>query len=110
MSNSDENFASGTFEEKIKMLARMSEMDQKRSMENLIGFCEDYCGKCPSYQGTGETALGFCTLGKSSIIHEQKSCLCAQCPISRTMSLRWDHYCVRGKAMDLSQANRNCTL
>ena len=77
---------------------------RRRSVENVIGFCAEYCGKCPSYEGTGETALAFCTLGKSSIIHEQRGCLCAQCPISRTMSLRWDHYCVQGKAMELSEA------
>ncbi len=106
MTNPEEDFATSTFEEKMKMLAYMSEADQQKSAANVIGFCEDYCGKCPSYEGTGETKLGFCTLGKSSVIHEQKGCLCAQCPISRTMSLRWNHYCSQGKAIELSEAER----
>ncbi len=109
MASPDEQFPTATYEEKVKMmaLAHMSEVDQKRSVENLIGFCEEYCGKCPTYEGSGETALGFCTIGKSSIIQEQKGCLCVQCPISRTMSLRWDHYCVQGKAMELSEAEQH---
>ena len=106
MPNPEDNFVNATFEEKMKMFAHMSKTDQQRSAENVAGFCEEYCGKCPSYAGTGEIMLGFCTIGKSSLIQEQKGCLCAQCPISRTMSLRWDHYCIRGKALDLSDAER----
>ncbi len=102
----EEHFANATFEEKMKLMAHMSEADQARSVENAIGFCAEYCGKCPTYEGTGETALVFCTLGKSSIIAEQKGCLCAQCPIAKTMSLRWDQYCIKGKAMELSEAER----
>ena len=106
MASPEEKFPTATFEEKVKMMAHMSEFDRKVAVENMIGFCEDYCGKCPSYEGTGETSLAFCALGKSSKIREQRGCLCSQCPISRTMSLRWDHYCVRGKAMELSEAEK----
>lgn len=106
MTDSEENFSTAPFEEKMKMMAHMSEADLARTVENVIGFCEDYCGKCPTYKGTGETTLAFCALGKSSIIHEEKDCLCTQCPISRTMSLRWDHYCTRGKATELSEEER----
>ena len=104
MTSPDEQFPTATYEEKVKMMAQahMSEVDQKRSVENLIGYCEEYCGKCPTYEGSGETTLGLCTIGKSTKIQEQKGRLCGQCPISRTMSLRWDHYCVKGKAMELS--------
>ncbi|MFX0208478.1 MAG: DUF2769 domain-containing protein [Candidatus Hodarchaeota archaeon] len=104
MGNPEEDFTTSAFEEKMKMLAYMSEADQQRSAENVIGFCEDFCKKCPSYEGTGETKLAFCTLGKSSVILEQKGCLCPQCPIFRTMSLRWNHYCSRGNAIELSEA------
>ncbi len=107
MANLEESWSTATFEDKVKIMAHMSEKDQKRNAENVIGFCKDYCGKCPTYKGTGETKLGFCTLGKSSVIEEQKGCLCSQCPISRTMSLRWDHYCTQGSAMELSEAEKH---
>jgi hypothetical protein len=106
MTSPDERFRKATYEEKLKMMAVMSEVDQRRAAENIPYFCKDYCGKCPTRNGTGETSLVFCALGKSSIIRQQKGCLCAQCPISRTMSLRWDHYCIRGKATELSEAEQ----
>jgi hypothetical protein len=68
--------------------------------------CRDYCGKCPSYNGTGEEFRAFCVLEKNSIITEKKACLCGQCPMTKTMSLRWGHYCIDGSALELSQAGK----
>ncbi|UCE12725.1 MAG: DUF2769 domain-containing protein [Candidatus Heimdallarchaeota archaeon] len=106
MTSDDERFPTASFEEKFKMFAVMTDSQREAAAENVIHFCKDYCGKCPTNQGTGETARAFCSLGKSEVIQEQKGCLCGQCPISKTMSLRWDYYCTQGKALELSEAER----
>ena len=104
---SEENFKTATYEEKMNMLySKMSEKQQKDSREQVIYMCRDYCGKCPSYKGTGEKSCAFCMVGKSSVITEKKACLCGQCPITRTMSLRWGYYCTDGNANELSQAGK----
>ena len=104
---SEENFKNATYEEKMKMLySKMSEKEQKNSREQVIYMCREYCGKCPSYTGTGEENLAFCMMGKSSVITEKKDCLCKQCPITKTMSLRWEYYCTEGSATELSQAGK----
>ena len=106
MTTPDEKWLTAIYEEKMEMMSQMSEADQARAAENVPHICKDYCGKCPSYQGTGETKLVFCALGKSSVIKEEKGCLCGQCPISKTMCLRWEYYCTRGKAMERSEAEK----
>ncbi|MHA1231282.1 MAG: DUF2769 domain-containing protein [Candidatus Helarchaeota archaeon] len=107
MTNEDEYFRTATFEEKFKMIyGKMSERQKRESQEQVIFICKDYCGKCPTYMGTGEKSLAFCMKGKSSIITEKKTCLCKDCPISKTMSLRWSHYCIEGSALERSQAEK----
>jgi len=95
-----------SFEDKIKMLDMMTEKQKQESKEQVKYTCKDYCGKCPSYVGTGEKELAFCMSGKSSIIKEEKGCICGQCPISKTMSLRWGYYCTKGSSMELSNAEK----
>ncbi|HUY00660.1 MAG TPA: DUF2769 domain-containing protein [Candidatus Deferrimicrobium sp.] len=104
---SEEDFKSATFEEKMQMIyGKLNEKQKRESREQVIYMCKEYCGKCPTYQGTGETALAFCMEGKSSIIAEKKACLCRECPISKTMSLRWSHYCIRGSALECSESEK----
>jgi len=104
---SEENFNNATYEEKMKMLySNMSPKQQKESREQVIYMCREYCGRCPSHAGTGEENLAFCMMGKSSVITEKKGCLCKQCPITKTMSLRWEYYCTEGSATELSQARK----
>ncbi len=104
---SEENFKTATYEEKMNMLySKMSEKQQKDSREQVIYMCRDYCGKCPNYEGTGEESRAFCMVGKSSVITEKKACLCGQCPMTKTMSLRWGYYCTDGNANELSQAGK----
>lgn len=86
------------------MLAYMSEKERERGVEQLVYICKDYCGKCPTSKGTGETSLVCCTLGKSAAINEKKGCLCGQCPLTRMMSFRREYYCTQGKAMEFSEA------
>lgn len=96
-----QNWQDASFEEKYEsMMGRMSEADIKKSAEQVLHLCQ--CGKCPTCVDSGETDLVFCTLGKSETIHEKKGCLCSTCPITKTMSLRWEYYCVQGSAVELS--------
>lgn len=107
MRMSEENYKSASFEEKFQMIySKLSEKQKRESREQVIYTCKDYCGKCPSYEGTGEESLAFCMEGKSSIITEKKGCLCGNCPISKTMSLRWGYYCTNGSALELSQSEK----
>ncbi|MFX1474802.1 MAG: DUF2769 domain-containing protein [Promethearchaeota archaeon] len=101
MATPDERWPTASFEEKYTMMmGSLSKEAQKRSVEQLVFMCQ--CAQCPSYTGTGETDLVFCTLGKSHVIQEQKGCLCPQCGVTKTMSMRWDHYCTKGSAVELS--------
>ena len=104
---SEENYKTASFEEKMKMIySKMSEKQKKDSREQVIYMCKDYCGKCPSYEGAGEESLAFCMEGKSSVITAKRACLCGECPISRTMSLRWGHYCTDGSALELFRSEK----
>lgn len=98
----DESFMDKTFEEKIKIMDGMTDKQIQENIEQLKFICKDFCGKCPSYQGTGETKLAFCTIGRSQIIKEKKGCLCPRCPVYKMMSFRWEFYCMSGNALELS--------
>nr|MDO8134867.1 DUF2769 domain-containing protein [Candidatus Njordarchaeum guaymaensis] len=98
----EEWFKASTFEQKFRVLAKAEWKPKLRrqSAEQAAYMC--MCGKCPSYLGTGETQLVFCTIGKSNLIHQQKNCLCEHCGVTKTMSMRWDSYCIKGSALELS--------
>ncbi|MFW9974444.1 MAG: DUF2769 domain-containing protein [Candidatus Thorarchaeota archaeon] len=96
-----ETWATDTFETKYKaLMGGMSEADIKRSAEQVLHLC--FCSKCPTNIETGEINAVYCTFGKSEMITERKDCLCKDCSITKTMSLRWDFYCIRGSAVQLS--------
>ena len=80
----------------MKAMAGMPQEKMMKRVQGIKKVCKDYCGKCPSYTGTGETDFGFCATGKSSKITEEKGCICAGCPITKGMALRWEYYCTRG--------------
>ncbi|MHA1267084.1 MAG: DUF2769 domain-containing protein [Candidatus Helarchaeota archaeon] len=104
---SAEDFKASSFEEKMEMIYnKMSERQKRESREQIIYMCKNYCGRCPSYLNTGEKIVAFCMEGKSSLITEKKGCLCDECPISNTMSLRWRYYCMKGSAVELSQSEK----
>ena len=104
MANHDEKWPTASFEEKFSMMmGNMSEADQKRSAGQVLHMCQ--CVKCLTSVDIGETNAVFCTLGKSEVIHEHKGCLCSECGITKTMSMRWDYYCTKGSAVELSDIN-----
>lgn len=85
-----------SFEEIMKEMMKLSDAQRAAKMKEATKICADYCGKCPSHVGTGETKLLFCSTGKSSIIKKKKGCICGGCPVQKNMALRWDYYCVKG--------------
>ncbi len=101
MASPDEKWPTASFEEKYEMMmGSMSEVDPKRSAEQVFYMCQ--CVKCPTSIETGETNAVFCTIRKSEVIQEQKGCLCSECGLTKTMSMRWEYYCTQGSAVDLS--------
>lgn len=96
----------GTLEEKMEAVKELSAEEMVERVKEIKNICKAFCGECPSYTGTGETELGFCTVGKSSIIKEEKGCLCPSCPVTKKMSLRWDYYCTQGSARQLAAAEK----
>lgn len=93
-----------TFEEKMEAMKGLSEEEMAERIKKVKAAC--ICAGCPSYEGTGETELGFCALGKSSVIKEEKGCTCGSCPVTEMMSLRWLYYCTRGAARELAVAEK----
>ena len=105
MTNNEEITQTDTFEEKLqKLVPNMSEADLIAGAEQVAYMC--ICKTCPTYQGSGETKVVFCGLGKSTTIQEKKGCLCSECPYNRMMNLRWDYYCIQGKALELSETEK----
>ena len=101
MSDPIEKWPTSSFEEKYEMLmGSMSEADQKRAAENVIHLCQ--CSKCPNNTETGDINAVYCTFGKSEAINEHKGCICSECSITKTMSMRWDYYCAKGSTVELS--------
>lgn len=82
------------------MMGSMSEAEQKRSAVEVIHLCQ--CDKCPTNIEVGEINAVYCTFGKRELIQEKKECLCVECSITKTMSLRWDYYCTQGSGVELS--------
>ncbi len=93
-----------TYEEVLKEMEKLSPQERQKGMEEAKKICKEYCGRCPTHQGTGETELVFCGIGKSKRIKSEKGCICPGCPIQRNMSLRWDYYCIRGSAKEQLKA------
>lgn len=93
-----------TFEEKLAQMKGLSEAEMAERAKKIKSMC--ICASCPSYEGTGETELAFCLIGKSSVITEEKGCTCGGCPVTDMMSLRWVYYCTKGAARELAAAEK----
>lgn len=89
-----------TYEEIMKDMMSLPEAERAAKMAEATKICRDFCGRCPSYKGTGETALLFCANGKSSIIKDERGCICGGCPVQKNMALRWRYYCTRGSGRE----------
>ncbi|RDE10957.1 MAG: hypothetical protein C4K47_10810 [Candidatus Thorarchaeota archaeon] len=97
-----ETWATDSFEAKYKaLMSGMSEADLKKSAVQVLHLCQ--CDKCPTNTDVGEISAVYCTLGRRDRDPKRKGCLCSNCAITRTMSLRWDYYCTRGSAVELSE-------
>jgi hypothetical protein len=82
------------FEDVMKQMGQMSEEERKAQTAENMKLC--ICAACPTYVGTGESKVYFCSMGKSEVIKEEKGCTCPECPVTARMGLRWEFYCTRG--------------
>jgi len=72
-------------------------MEEKKKM--VLKLC--VCSKCPSWVECGEKG-GFCFVGKSKCIKEEKGCICGSCPVTAKMGLKHGYYCTRGSEKEQS--------
>jgi len=89
-----------TFEEKTEALQKLAPEEYAKRIAEIKKVCRGYCGECPTYAGTGGKELGFCVTGKSKVVKEANGCLCAACPVTGDLSLRWQYYCIRGSGSE----------
>jgi len=82
------------FEQHLQKWMKLSAADRKAMMEQNEKLC--ICAGCPTFKGTGEKALLFCTTSKSSMIKKDKGCICAKCPITTRLGLTHLTFCLRG--------------
>ena len=82
------------WEEITQKMMAMPEEERMKMREQLKSMC--ICATCPSYVGTGETALMFCSSGKSEKITEEKGCTCAGCPVTEKRGLTHLYFCTKG--------------
>ena len=79
------------------------EMTPEQKLEFVAANCG--CAKCPSWTPAcaekGEKG-GYCAVGKSTVITEEKGCVCSDCPVTAKLGLKWGYYCTRGSAQDMS--------
>jgi hypothetical protein len=86
------------WEDKMEELNSLSEEERQEQIDELKEIC--ICPGCPTYAGTGEERVLFCSTGNSEIIEEMKGCVCGTCPNVRTMGLTRIYYCLRGSEAD----------
>jgi len=87
-----------TFELTMGAMGKMSPDEINARLADLTKIC--FCGKCPSYKGTGETRLLFCVTEKSTLIQKEKGCMCPACPVTEKLGLRWLYYCMKGSGKE----------
>ena len=82
------------YDEITQKMMSMPEEQRMKMMQEMKKMC--ICASCPSYVGTGETAIFFCNMGKSSVITEEKGCTCAGCPVTEKRGLTKLYFCIKG--------------
>ncbi len=82
------------WEQMMQAMMQMPEEEQMKKKQMLAGMCT--CRGCPTYAGTGETQVMFCSMGKSGSITEEKGCICGGCPVYAQMDLKHGYYCTKG--------------
>jgi hypothetical protein len=87
------------WEEMMEKMQDMSEEERGKQTERLKSMC--ICRNCPSYLGTGEAKVLFCSIGKSSMITMEKGCVCGGCPVFQHMGLTNLYYCTKGSEAEI---------
>ena len=85
------------FETTMAALAKMSDSEKTKAVENLKAMC--ICPDCPTYTDCAKKADErlFCWFGGSNnCISKEIDCLCPSCPVTSEMGLKHDFFCTRG--------------
>jgi len=81
-------------------------MTEEQKAEYVAANC--ICATCPSFLKeeclkAGEKGA-YCLAGKSKVITKENGCVCADCPVTKKMALKWGYYCTRGSAAEMAAA------
>ena len=85
------------FEKMMQMMSNMTEEERKKTINKNKKLC--ICPDCPSYNECAKEKgeLFYCAVGKSvSCITKESGCICPACPITETMGLTKDYFCIKG--------------
>ena len=92
-------FAFGCGKKETPKEEKTAEPEMTAEEKKAYVFANCICGKCPSWVECGEKG-GFCLIGKSTCIKEEKGCICPDCPVTKKMGLKHGYYCTRGSALE----------
>ena len=84
------------FEKMMQMMSKMTEEERKKAIKANKKHC--ICHDCPTYNECAKEKgeLFYYALGKSqACITKESGCICPACPITETMGLTKDYFCVR---------------
>jgi hypothetical protein len=85
------------FEKMMQMMSKMTEEERMKTINENKKLC--ICPDCPTYNECAKEKgeLFYCALGKSATcITKESGCVCPACPITETMGLTKDYFCIKG--------------
>ncbi len=80
--------------------SQTSPAERVREIEQWKGIC--ICPDCPTYNDCSKKSeeLFFCFIGRSfHCISDIKDCMCKNCPVTATYSLKHKEFCAKGSEM-----------
>ena len=93
-------------QEQAEQPAEQPAAQPEMSPDEMVTYIQSkcICAQCPSWTEectkAGEKG-GYCALGKTANITEEKGCVCGDCPITKEKGLKWGYYCTRGSAKEM---------
>ena len=76
---------------------KMAEEERKKAIKENKKAC--ICPDCPTYNECAKEngELFYCVAGKSrTCIIKESGCICPACPMTETLGLTKDYFCVKG--------------
>jgi hypothetical protein len=88
------------FEKTMESVSKKTTKEQADLIADFKTKCP--CPSCPTYNGCASKAGEklFCINGKSFMcISDDKGCTCPQCPVGKSVGLKYQKFCLKGSEM-----------